>query len=179
MKKTRLSYKAGPKDDCGTPAYALDPLLPYLPKEWVVWEPACGQQERIAKALRNNGHFVLSTDIVWGLDFLTNNPIPDVCAIVTNPPYSSPLKGKFIQRCFDLGLPFALLVQVDTLGTKSFQRAAPGRPFEIMLLSERIDFYMPNKGYTKGGSDFASIWLCSGLLPEKVMFGKITKPEGM
>ena len=179
MAKSRTSYKAGPKDNCGTPAYAVEPLLPYIPEGATIWEPAAGEG-RIVKALLDSGRnlVVQHSDIQTGVDFLTA-PNSTFDIIITNPPYSSPMKGKFIKRCFDLGKPFALLVQVDTLGTKSFQRAAQGRKFEILLLSERIDFYMPFNGYTKGGSPFACMWLCSGLLPEKVVFGKVNKPEGM
>lgn len=30
-------------DSCQTPAYALDPILPYLKPEWSLWESATGE----------------------------------------------------------------------------------------------------------------------------------------
>ena len=30
-------------DQCQTPTYAVEPLLPYIPKEWLVWESAAGE----------------------------------------------------------------------------------------------------------------------------------------
>ncbi|MBN1430421.1 MAG: hypothetical protein JXB07_18775, partial [Anaerolineae bacterium] len=38
-------------DDCQTPPYALDPLLPYLSHEWTIWEPARGDGQLVETLL--------------------------------------------------------------------------------------------------------------------------------
>lgn len=184
MKKTRSAYRAGPRDCCQTPAYALEPLLPYLPKESVIWEPACGEGLLWAYGTAYYGLDMIRSDILHPevllrANFLTT-PCPyNVDLIVTNPPWSHPAKGRFIARCYELGKPFALLVPCDTIGSKSFQEAAKPHGFELLLLDERIDFFMPNKGYTKGGADLPVMWICWKLLPAPVVFGHVNKPEGM
>lgn len=181
-KKTRSAYRAGPRDCCGTPAYALEPLLPYLPKESVIWEPACGEGRLVEALERATKYKVLRSDISGegNFDFLSGPDLSDYFdCIVTNPPWSHPAKGRFIARCYELGKPFALLVPCDTIGNKSFQEAAKPHGFELLLLDSRVDFFMPNKGYTKGGADLSVMWLCWKLLPAPVVYGHIEKPEGM
>ena len=39
----RPPIRQGSPDDFQTPPYALDPLLPFLKRDWVVWECACGK----------------------------------------------------------------------------------------------------------------------------------------
>lgn len=174
-RKERKQRKAGRQDQCQTPPYALAPLLPYLPKESVIWEPCCGEGN-IVSALTREGYSVVGSDIESGQDFRYWQP-PHFDLIVTNPPYSQPLKNEFFARAYQLGKPFAFLVQVDTVGNKGWQLYAKEFGYEQMHLDERIDFKMPGKGYKRGGANFAVTWLCWRLLPERVIFGHIEKPK--
>lgn len=162
-------------DHCYTPAYALDPLVPYLRPRWTVWECACGDG-RMANVLRRHVADVYQTDIALGAeyDFLTHVPTTRIDAIITNPPYSQPLKGQFIRKIYESGLPFAILVQVDTLGLKSTQRLAEAHGFEWVFMDKRVNFHMPNKGYAGAGAHFASMWLCNHLIGRPVTFARIT-----
>lgn len=72
-------------DDFQTPPCALEPLLPYLKKEWVIWECAEGRGNLTA-ALRVAGYEVFGSDVLSGQDFLHWQPDRFDC-IVTNPPY--------------------------------------------------------------------------------------------
>ncbi len=119
-KKTKSNEKGTPaKDRCQTPPYALDPLLQYLPKDWLIWEPACGEG-LLAKGLVVNGYDVYSSDIILGQNFFKYEPDIGWDAIVTNPPFS--VKYPWLKRCYELGKPFALLMPVDVFGAQSAQR---------------------------------------------------------
>lgn len=177
------SYVAIGADVCQTPPYALGPILPYLKKNWMIWEPAAGEGN-ITNTLRQHGNLVVPTDIsyaqdteAWvGLDkdfFLWEPGLWD--AQVTNPPYS--IKFKWLERSYELGKPFALLVPVDILGTKQAQVLFKQYGFEIMLLDTRVDFIMPNKGLSGAGAQFSTMWLCWNILPEKIMFGSISEAK--
>lgn len=150
-----------PYDRCQTPAYALDPLLPYLLGDLVIWEPAAGEK-LIVKALHNNGfNNVIASDILTGQNFLEYQPADTWDAIVTNPPYS--LKFPWLKRCYELGKPFALLLPVETLGTKTAQDLFREYGIEIILMDKRINFKMPSKGWDAAGAPFPVAWFTWGL----------------
>lgn len=160
-----------PMDRCMTPAYALDPLLPYLSDAATVWEPAAGTGN-ILRALAPRR--VIGSDLhgeYAGHDFFKWEP-PAFDVIVTNPPYS--IKFKWLERCYDLGRPFALLVPVETIGAKSAQGPMERHGCELLLLNRRVNFDMPNKGFA-GAAQFPVLWLCWKLLPAPIVYGRITQ----
>lgn len=140
-------------DECYTPKYAINPLLPYLKKELVIWDCAFGSG-RLAEHFEKKGFKVVGCD---SLDFLDDKS--DNCfksdIIITNPPYS--LKDKFLKRCFELGLPFALLLPLTTL--EGMKRSAMFRYKNIQLIipNRRINFEIPSG---KKSSWFATAWFC-------------------
>jgi hypothetical protein len=107
------------KDDLyETPDVAVHALLGAepLPKERVIWEPACGPGS-IVKVLRSVGYRVYATDLVdYGcedsssrVDFLMERlpPFP-IGAVVTNPPFK--IAGEFIAHALDLGIPKVMML---------------------------------------------------------------------
>ena len=163
-----------PMDRCYTPAYGVDPILPYIAPGAVVWEPAAGSGN-IVKALAPRR--VIGTDIHGAYadpprNFFDWQPSAfDI--LVTNPPYS--IKFDWLERCYDLGKPFALLVPVETIGAQSAQKLMERHGAEIMLLNRRINFIMPRAGLSGGGAQFPVLWLCWKLLPAPIVYGKITQ----
>lgn len=73
-----------------------------------VWEPACGEGH-IVKVLEKHGRPCHGTDIQTGTDFLTAKLPFGTDWIITNPPFS--LADKFIRKCAEFGVPFALLLK--------------------------------------------------------------------
>ena len=113
--KKQPPMKQGSSDDFQTPKEALLPLIPFLKKEWTIWECAEGKGNLI-KGFKEFGFNVVGSDILSGTDFLKFNltkPKPD--CIITNPPFS--LKQEFLQRCYELKKPFALLLPLTTFET--------------------------------------------------------------
>lgn len=162
-------------DACQTPPYALDPLLPYLLTEFTIWEPAQGEG-LLVDALYDSGfETVIGTDMLTGQNFLEYEPEQEWHIQVTNPPFS--LKYKWLERSYELGKPFALLLPVETLGAKTAQELMKRYGFEIMLLNRRVSFKMPNKGWDGAGAQFPVMWLCWQLLPERIVFGEITSGD--
>lgn len=66
--------KQGSPNDFQTPPKALKPLLPYLKKDWTIWECAAGKGN-LSNELKRLGFEVIATDILDHFDFLTNKPI--------------------------------------------------------------------------------------------------------
>lgn len=160
--KPKRNYRPGPLDNCYTPAIALQPLLPYLSRNKVIWECADGAGH-ISNALKQEGLQVVSTSIETGHDFLTCVP-PEFDIILTNPPYS--LKYEWIARCYDwflnMGKPFALLLPVDFLGAAKGQAQLQRGDPKIILFKRRINFILANG--KNSGAQFATAWFTEGLL---------------
>lgn len=159
------------RDNCQTPPYALDPLLPFLNPSQRIWEPAAGAGSLVA-GMRNRGYTVEASELQQGQDFFQYEP-PCWDVLVTNPPYS--IKYDWLRRCYALGKPFALLVPVETIGAKQSQRLMERHGFEILLLDKRVNFSMPRLGFSGGGANFPVLWLCWRLLPQPVVFGRLSR----
>lgn len=158
-------------DACQTPPYAVDPLLPYLPEGWNVWEPAAGEGY-LEGALYDSGFSVTSSDILTGQNFFEYEPDNWDC-IITNPPFS--IKYKFMEHCYQLGKPFALLMPVEVLGTESAAILFEAYGVEVIFIRPRINFKMPHKGWDGGGAQFPVAWFTWGLNVGKQMtFAKVT-----
>ena len=159
---------ANKANDFQTPPIALNPLLPYLKKDWFIWECASGHGN-LTKCLLEKGHHVLATDVTEGQDFLTWQPDQQYDCIVTNPPYS--LKDQFLKRCYLLGKPFALLMPLTTLEGKR-QHWLEEYGIEIILLDKRLNFETPSGEGT--GSWFATAWFTNWLnIGKQLTFGKL------
>jgi len=158
MGNTKPPLAVGRPNDFQTPPYALDPLLPYIEKDWHVWECACGKGY-LVKRFEELGYKVTGTDVATGQDFFTYEPDEYDC-IITNPPFR--FKGQFWQRCYELGKPFALLMPLTALETKNRQQLMKRYGVEIILLDRRINFETPNM-VNNSSSWFASAWFTNGL----------------
>jgi hypothetical protein len=162
------AHESQPMDCLYTPAYAVDPLLPYLRKEWTIWEPAAGEGH-LTRALEAAGHRVIATEIRQGQNFFTYTPDHFDC-IVTNPPYS--IKADWLERCYQLGKPFALLIPVETVGARGAQKWMERYGAEFNWLDKRVNFITPNQG---SGAQFPTYWHSWRLVGQPVSFWKITR----
>ena len=146
------TYKKG--DELFTPSSAIIPLIKYLPKEAVIWECAEKQTEdgNITKELRSAGFKVITTSVHNGVDFLTCDVPESVTHIITNPPFS--LKNEFLQRCYNIGKPFALLLPIQTLDTKYRFNLFKKYGVQVMFFDKRISYIGSN-----GSPPFASCWI--------------------
>jgi len=154
-------------DECYTPEEAILPLLPYLKKEWIIWDCAFGSG-RLAEHLEKKGFIVVGYK---DDDFLDDgevflNKFDFIC---TNPPYSK--KDEFLKRALEIGKPFAFLLPLTTL--EGIKRGKMFREKEIQLIipNKRINFEIPS---CKKSSWFATAWFCYKLnLPKQLNFVEI------
>ena len=139
-----------------------------------IWCPFDTEDSLVVKLFRQAGYQVIATHIANGQDFFTIDP-PKCDYIISNPPYS--VKGEVLQRLFDLGIPFAMLVGVVGLfeSQKRFDMFRE-HEFEIMYLNRRISYF---KDYTEQkpslNPPFSSVYVCQGVLPKQIVFEEIQK----
>ena len=171
----RPPMRQGSPDDFQTPPQALEPLYPYLKEDWTIWEPACGSGY-LADKLEDKGFEVIGTDKYYdeegrlAFDFLTDKPVQFDC-IITNPPFS--LKQQFLERCYQLDVPFALLLPLTTFETAKRQRLFKENGVEVIFFDKRINFETPNK-VEKSSAWFATAWFTYGLeIGKEMTFEKL------
>lgn len=140
MRHQYKNMRTKSSDEFQTPEIAIHCLLPYLKSDWYIWECAW-RDGSLARHLTNFGFKVVGGK---HLDFLKTKYaiMPEPTVIVTNPPYS--LKDEFIRHCYEIGLPFALLLPLSALGGK--RRNYLYREFGINLIipNKRINFVTPS-----------------------------------
>jgi hypothetical protein len=163
--KTLAIQANGRPDNFQTPKIAVDVLIPYLKKEWTIWESAWGKGNLFC-FLKQAGFKVIGSDKEF--NFLTNEI--DCDCIVTNPPYSK--KYEFLKRCYDLDKPFALLLPLTALEGKKRGSLYKKKGIQLLIPNKRINFETPSgKG---GGSWFQTAWFCGKLnLPKDLVFVEI------
>lgn len=168
-----FSYKrrqkaASGRDDYQTPPYAVAPLLPYLRRDWRIWEPAQGKGYMV-NALRSHGLRVVGSDVKTGVDFLGRR-LERFDAVVTNPPYS--LKTEFVIRCYELRKPWALLLPLYAFDVKACRSLFRSQGVSVLIPDRRVNYETP---HGRGSSaDFLSCWFTWGLsLPSSLTFASL------
>ncbi len=146
------------EDDYQTSYKSMLPVLPYIKKEWRIWECASGDGFMIDH-LKKHEFNIYGTDIKGGFDFLGHGYTIDFDFIITNPPYS--LKAEFIKRAYEIGKPWAFLMPLTTLETESRQSLFRKYGVEIILPNKRMNFMRKNG--IKGHCFFATAWFTYGL----------------
>lgn len=168
---SKLPMQQGSPDDFQTPSVAVDVILPFLKKNSVIWECASGKGN-ICRRLNEHGFNVISTDILTKGDFLNKELAESLNfdCIVTNPPYS--LKEKFLERCYEIGKPFALLMPLTALESEKRQKLYRKYGLQLIIPNKRFNFETPSGN--GGGSWFCTAWFCGNMnLPNQLNFVEI------
>lgn len=173
--KQQLYGELNPNDEFYTPNYAIIPLLKYLKPKSKIWCPFDTKQSNFVKLLNNDGHEVVCSHISEGYDFFNYDTMERFDYIISNPPYS--IKYEVFKRLFELKIPFAMLVGVVGLfeSQKRFNMFKDNG-FEIMYFNKRISYFKSYEDQKPSlNPPFSSVYICSNILPEKIMFEEIHK----
>lgn len=145
MSQRWSEYARRPFDEYNTPTWATKAVVPFIPKDSYILEPACGSG-KMAEALREEGFKVDATDIQDGNeDFLKLEDARNYDAIITNPPYN--LAAQFVEHALKLTEPtsgvVAMLLRTDFDHAKTRRRLfADHRAFSTkLILTKRIVWF--------------------------------------
>lgn len=165
-------------DEFYTPTYAVEPITKYLKPNSRIWCPFDTWESNFVKELTKSGHIVMATHIDNGEDFFEtiNSDLSDWCDyIISNPPYS--MKTEVLKVLFESEKPFAMLVGVVGLfeSQKRFEMFRDNK-FEIMYMNRRIAYFKDFKEQKPSlNPPFSSVYICSGVLPNQIIFEEIIK----
>lgn len=161
-------------DEFYTPRYAVEPILKYIPTGSKVWCPFDTENSNFVKMLKESDYKVIHSHIEDGGDFFSSEP-EEFDYIVSNPPYS--IKAAVFERLFELGKPFGMLVGVVGLfeSQKRFNMFKDNQ-FEIMYMNKRISYFKSYEDPKPSlNPPFSSVYLCSKMLPQQIVFEEIYK----
>ena len=166
IKSNKILYSSGKNDECYTPAYAVEPLLRFLPKDKKIWCPFDKDDSEYVKILRKNGYSVINSHIEYGQDFYIYEP-DEWDIIVSNPPFTN--KRKIFERCLSFEKPFALLMSNTWLNDAAPKQLFRDKDLELLMFEQRVEF----NGMKK--ITFSSSYYCYGLLPKQIIMMRLKK----
>ena len=164
----QMQYEFKKNDEYYTPAYAVEPIIQYLKEGSTIWCPFDTCDSEYVKVLRAHGFIVAHSHIEDGGDFFKIS-VPNCDYIISNPPYS--LKGEVFKRLYEIGKPFAMLVNFQGLfDHKDRFELFKNNNVELLYLSPRVNYFTPNNKTKSSGVPFQSVYVCSNLIGKQLEF---------
>lgn len=118
-------------DECYTMDSSWDLVLPFLPKDKLLYDPFKG--ESFVRWAKEHGLEACTGDDFWG------EPIPPGCVVVTNPPFT--IRAEVIQTLFEKQVPFLMLCNYGTLRMNVMNRLTDAR---FVFWGHHHLFQLPN-----------------------------------
>jgi len=168
MKDHKVLWTPAGSSEFYTPAYAVVPIVKYIPKNAVIWCPFDEVHSEYVKVLSRT-HSVIHSHIKHQQDFFEYEPVHwDI--IISNPPFQG--KRHIFERALSFGKPFNLLMTLTWL-----QDTAPSQLFrdtqlQLLMFDKRIHF-TSNTGEIKKKTTFSCGYYCWNFLPNNLIIEKL------
>ena len=166
------SSKTPEHQEMYTPYYAVEPIVKYIPKHYKIWCPFDEKWSAFYQTFKNLGYDVIRSHISEGKNFFTYEP-EEYDIIISNPPFS--IKDEILERLYELGKPFAVLLPLNSLQGKSRYKFF-SQGIQILTFDQRIGFHnQSNMNLTIEGSPFATAYFCRDVLPNDLIIEELNK----
>lgn len=169
-----LMYSAGQNDECYTPAYAVRPILKYIPKDAIIWCPFDKDHSEFVKQISKT-NTVVRSHIDDGQDFFTYEP-ERWDMIVSNPPFTK--KKKFFERAISFKKPFALIMTNTWLNDSAPKTLFKDIDLQLLMFDKRMNFIQPNKSEEEKKITFSSSYYCWNFLPKQIIMETLDIKNG-
>lgn len=155
-------YSKGNNDECYTPRYVVEEILPYLSKDKIYWLPFDTDESEFCKVLKENGYKYVNSHISTGQDYYNFEPAEwDI--MLSNPPFTN--KRKIFERALSFGKPFALLMTNTWLNDSAPKQLFFDKELQLLMFTKRIKFY----DNTIEKIPFGCSFYCHNLLPKQII----------
>ena len=168
MTSKDILYSKGNNDECLTPAYAVKPILKYIPKDAVVWCPFDTEKSEFVKLISRENK-VIASHISNGQDFYKYEPEERWDCIVSNPPFTN--KRGIFERALSFGKPFALIMSNCWLNDSAPKQLFREKDLQLLMFDKRIKF--ENKGVVQNKITFSSSYWCWNFLPKQIVMEEL------
>jgi hypothetical protein len=159
MKSKDILYSKGSNDECMTPAYAVEPILKYIPECAIIWCPFDKKDSEFVKQISMTNDIVFS-HIDDGMDFYNYEP-KEWDIIISNPPFTN--KRKIFERALSFGKPFALLMTNTWLNDAAPMKVFKDKDLQLLMFDKRIQYNNQKK------ITFSSSYYCYNFLPKQII----------
>ena len=160
MDSGKILYSAGKNDECFTPRYVVEAILPYLDRSKTYWLPFDTEESEFVRVLRDNGFSFVRSHMEDGLNYFEYEP-EHWDAILSNPPFTG--KRAIFERALSFGKPFALLMSNTWLNDSAPKVLFMERDLQLLLFRNRIHFNSTHK------ITFSSSFFCCDFLPKQII----------
>ena len=157
-------YSSGNNDECYTPAYVVEAILPYLSKDKTYWLPFDRDDSEFVRVLKNNGYKYINSHIDYGTNFYNYEP-KEWDILLSNPPFTN--KRKIFERALSFGKPFGLLMSNTWLNDSAPKVLFKDKDLQLFMFRNRIKFL--NNGVINNKITFSSSFYCWDLLPKQII----------
>ena len=164
MKSNEILYSRGNNDECYTPDYVVEAILPYLDKSKVYWLPFDRDDSAFVRVLKANGFKYINSHIDYGQDYYEFEPAR-FDAILSNPPFTN--KRLIFERALQLGRPFALLMSNTWLNDAAPKDLFMNKDLQLLMFRNRIKF--TNNGVVNNKITFSTSYYCYNFLPKQIL----------
>ena len=150
------------KDELYTPKILVDVIVPYIPKDKIVWCPFDTENSEFVLTLQEGGIQVVYSHIATGHDFFKYTP-PEYDYIISNPPFSTKLK--VFQRLYALGKPFAMIMGLPVLNYQQMGEFfySQNSDLQLLIVDKKVSF-------DGNPSSFNNSYFCKDILPRDLVF---------
>ena len=160
----KVLYSKGNNDECYTPRYVVEAILPFIPKNKVIWSPFDRDDSNFTIVLKENGYNVINSHIDYGQDYYDYEPLHwDI--MVSNPPFTA--KRKIFERALQFGKPFMLLMSNTWLNDSAPKVLFKDKDLQLLMFRNRIKFL--NNGIVNNKITFSSSFYCYNILPKQII----------
>lgn len=160
----KVLYSKGNNDECYTPRYVVEAILPFVPKDKVIWCPFDRDDSNFTIVLKENGYNVINSHIDYGQDYYDYEPQHwDI--MVSNPPFTA--KRKIFERALSFGKPFMLLMSNTWLNDSAPKVLFKDKDLQLLMFRNRIKFL--NNGIVNNKITFSSSFYCYNILPRQIV----------
>ena len=160
MDSGKILYSTGKNDECFTPRYVVEAILPYLDRSKTYWLPFDTEESEFVRVLRDNGFSFVRSHMEDGLNYFEYEP-EHWDAILSNPPFTG--KRAIFERALSFGKPFALLMSNTWLNDSAPKVLFMERDLQLLLFRNRIQFNSLHK------ITFSSSFFCCDFLPKQII----------
>lgn len=160
----KVLYSKGNNNECYTPKYVVEAILPFIPKDKVIWCPFDRSDSNFTIVLKENGYNVINSHIDYGQDYYDYEPSHwDI--MVSNPPFTA--KRKIFERALSFGKPFMLLMSNTWLNDSAPKVLFKDKDLQLLMFRNRIKFF--NNGIVNNKITFSSSFYCYDILPKQII----------
>lgn len=169
MTKQQTNFQftsSGNHDECYTPDYVVEAIVPFIPKDKIIWCPFDKEWSPFVRVLKSQDYTVTYSHQDFGQNFYNYEPAHwDI--MVSNPPFTG--KRQIFERALSFNKPFGLLMTVSWLQDAAPKQLFAEKDLQLFMFKDRVK-YLDGDGNIIGDKvNFASAFFCWSLLPKQIM----------